>query len=241
MWCEHMTVNSHDCDENRILRPTGLFRMVQEAANLHLRSMNQDETEMRRCGKAYIVSTIGIDVKKPIMMNDKLCVRTWEANSSGVKYLRYYSVLRDGEEVAIGNCVCAMIDINNGKFIRVADCGYVFCSEGESRTPSLDCRTAIRKNLDYKYVGDFYVVYPFIDRNHHMNNTCYADMLYSAILDCTKKAMSAISISYMRQARLGDKLLLYVAEEDGKYYVKSVFEDGNVNAAAVITAFNVQY
>ena len=239
MWCEQVVVNSHDCDENRVLRPTGLFRMVQEAAYFHTRSVGQDETDMRRAGKAYIVSTIGIDVKKPIMMNDRLEVRTWEANSSGVKYLRYYSILRDGEEVALGTCVCAMIDINTGKFIRVVDCGYDFSREGESRTPSLDSRAAIRGNLDYKYVGDFNVVYSYIDRNHHMNNTCYADMLYSAIPDCNKKAMSAIAISYLHQARLGDKLKLYVAESDGKYYVKSVLADGNVNAAAVITANDV--
>lgn len=236
IWSEYVRVNSHDCDKNRIVRPTGIFRMVQEAAFLQLRNMNQDETEMQAAGRAYIVSQLGIDVKKPLMMNDSVEVRTWEANSAGAKFMRYYAILRDGEEIVSGECVCALVDINTGRLIRVRDSGYIWGGAGEGRTSSLDAHGAVRRELDYKFVRDFPVLYTFIDRNDHMNNTCYADMLYSAVPECEDKYMTAISISYLRPAKYGDVLKLFAAEEDGVYYVKSVLPSGDVNALAAIKA-----
>lgn len=236
VWSEYVKVNSHDCDKNKIVRPTGIFRMVQEAAFLQLRSVGQDETEMHEAGRAYIVSRLGIDVKKPLMMNDNVEIRTWENNSTGAKYMRYYAVFRDGEEIISGECVCALVDIETGRLIRVRDSGYVFGGDGEGREASLDSRAAVSKELNYAPAGTFPVTYMFIDRNDHMNNTCYADMMYSAIPDASDKYMSAISITYLRPAKLGDVLELFVAIDNGIYYVKSVLPDGTVNATAAIKA-----
>ena len=236
VWSEYVRVNSHDCDKNGIVRPTGIFRMVQEAAFLQLRNMDQDETKMHEAGRAYIVSQLGIDVHSPLKMNDSVEIRTWENNSTGAKYMRYYAVFRGGEEIISGECVCALVDIATGRLIRVRDSGYVFGGDGEGREASLDSRAAVRKELDYSRAGDFPVMYTFIDRNDHMNNTCYADMMYSAIPDAEDKYMKAISISYLRPAKLGDTLELFVAEDNGIYYVKSVLPDGAVNATAAIKA-----
>lgn len=236
VWSEYVRVNSHDCDKNRIVRPTSIFRMVQEAAFLQLRNVGQDETEMHEAGRAYIVSQLGIDVKKPLMMNDNVEIRTWENNSVGAKFMRYYAIFRGGEEIISGECVCALVDLATGHLIRVRDSGYVIGDAGEGREATLDARGAVRHELCYAPAGDFAVTYTFIDRNDHMNNTCYADMMYSAIPGASNKYMTAISISYLRPAKLGDVLKLYVAEEDGVYYVKSMLPSGDVCALAAIKA-----
>jgi len=236
VWSEYVRVNSHDCDKNRIVRPTGIFRMVQEAAFLQLRNMDQDETKMHEAGRAYIVSQLGIDVHKPLMMNDSVEIRTWENNSAGAKFMRYYAIFRGGEEIVSGECVCALVDITSGRLIRVRDSGYVIGDAGEGREASLDAHGAVRKELGYQFVRDFPVLYTFIDRNDHMNNTCYADMLYSAIPGAENKFLTAISITYLRPAKLGDALKLYVAEEDGTYYVKSTLPGGDICAVAAIKA-----
>jgi len=236
VWSEHITVNTHDCDKNGIVRPTGLLRIVQEAAYNHLCSLGQSEAELRRDKRAYIVSNIGIDVIKPLKMGDKVEVRTWENNSVGAKFMRYYAVLRDGEEIVCGSCVCALVNIETGRLIRVGESGFTFGASGEGRTPSLDSHGAMNKELNYVKAAEYPVLYSFIDRNDHMNNTCYADMLFSALPDCLNKQMAAISISYLRQAKKDDVLTLHVAESDGVYYVKSVLPDGALNATAAIKA-----
>ena len=235
IWSEYVTVNTHDCDKRGCVRPTGIFRIVQEAAYMQLCALGQSEEELRRDKRAYIVSNIGIDVKKPLEMCDKIEVRTWEANSSGAKFMRYYSILRGGEEIVSGSCVCALINIETGRLIRVGESGFAFGLGGESRTPSLDCHGAMNKELEYVKVKDYPVLYSFIDRNDHMNNTCYADMMFSALPDCLDKQLTAISISYLRQAKPGDVLELHLAEANGVYYVKSILPDGVLNATAAIT------
>ena len=239
IWNECVTVNSHDCDKNGFVRPTGLFRIVQEAAFFQLHTLGQDETKMHKEDRAYIVSHIGIDVKAPLRMGDRLSVHTWESGSTGVKFNRFYSVTKDGEEVVLGSCVCALIDTDTGRIMRVAESGYTFGTDDEWREPSLSSRSAMNKELCYKEVGKYPVLYAFIDRNAHMNNTCYADMMFSALPDAADKVMTAISVSYLRQAKLGDVLTLELAEQDGVYYVKSVLPDGTLNAVAAIKAETV--
>jgi acyl-ACP thioesterase len=233
IWSEIQAVNSHDCDKNRILRPTGIFRMVQEAAAHQLTAVGQDETDMHAAHRAYIVSQIGIDVIKPVYMNDSLTIKTWEANSVGAKFMRYYSVLRGDEEVVCGSCICALINTETGRFIRVSDSGYAFGGAGDERVPSLDSHGAMNKALTYKKAADFPVLYTFIDRNDHMNNTCYADMFFSAIPDCEKKYMTGISISYLRQAKLGDVLSLELADADGKYFIRAMCGETLVATAQI--------
>lgn len=236
IWRECQKVNSHDCDINSIVRPTGIFRIVQEAAASQLSVMGQDEGDMHRAGRAYIVSHIGIDVKTPIMMGDTITVNTWESGSDGVKFNRFYSIEKNGEEVISGACVCALVEIDTGRLIRVKDSGYVFGTDGAWREPSLQSRAAINKDLVYGEAGRFKVPYSFIDRNAHMNNTCYADLMFSAVPHACEKYMTAISISYLRQAKLGDELLIETAEQNGVYYVKSSFPDKTLNAIASIKA-----
>ena len=234
IWSEYITVNTHDCDKHGNARPTGIFRIVQEAAYMHLCSLGQSEDELRRDKRAYIVSNIGIDVIKPMKMGDKVEVRTWENNSAGAKFMRYYSVLRGGEEIVSGSCVCALINIETGRLMRVGESGYTFGRSGEGRTPSVDSHGVMSKELEYVKVAEYPVLYSFIDRNDHMNNTCYADMMFSAVPDCVDKQLAAISISYLRQAKLKDVLTLYLAEANGTYFVKSELPDGTLNSTAAI-------
>ena len=240
IWSEIVTVNSHDCDKNRILRPTGLFRIVQEAAAHQLSAIGQDEGAMHAAHRAYIVSRIGIDVFSPIYINDLLTVRTWEANSSGAKFMRYYSVLRGGGEVACGACICALVDTETGRIMRLADSGYCFGGVGEERVPLLDSHDAMLKSLTFEKVADYPVLYTFIDRNDHMNNTCYADMFYSSVPGCAEKYMKSISISYLRQAKPGETLQIEHAERDGVDYFKSFLPDGSVCSVAAVRAENVK-
>ncbi|MCQ2435712.1 MAG: thioesterase [Clostridia bacterium] len=235
IWAEQVTVNSHDCDVNSILRPTGVMRLMQEAASDHLYAVGRGESELRADDRAFIVSTISFDVIKPIMMRDKLRVKTWEAGSRGVKFMRYYTVERDGETIAGGECVCALVEISTGKLMRV-DCDALWNSKAETAvyTPELNPHFITDSHATFTDAGDFSVSYSFIDRNDHMNNTCYADMFYGAVPGHDEKCLSSMAVSYVRSAHLGDVLGLSYYERDGVYYMRSCFADGTVNATAKV-------
>ena len=48
-----------------------------------------------------------------------------------------------------------------------------------------------------------------------------------------------IAISYQNEAKKGDYLKLYMGKTDGKYYMRSVHEDGRINVEAEIIVENL--
>ena len=90
------------------------------------------------------------------------------------------------------------------------------------------------KTEEMTAAGKFTVPYSFIDRNRHMNNTWYADMLLSAVPDFSAERVSAFCISYLHEAKLGEEFSLCYSFDGEKYTVKSTFADGSVNALAAV-------
>ena len=58
-------------------------------------------------------------------------------------------------------------------------------------------------------VGRRPIVYSDLDFNHHMNNTKYADMLCDFIPDMAGRYVSALSLSYLREATFGDEITVH--------------------------------
>ena len=83
-------------------------------------------------------------------------------------------------------------------------------------------------------VGEYTIRYTDTDINGHMNNTNYPDMLFNAMPSPEGKLIRSIAISYQNEAKKGDYLKLYMARTDGKYYMRSVHEDGRINVEAEI-------
>ena len=82
-------------------------------------------------------------------------------------------------------------------------------------------------------IGGYGVHYGDVDQNMHMNNTKYPDM-YSNFLPLGGKMIKSITISYLGEAQIGDKLRIQRAEDGGYYYFRTVRSDGKVNSEARI-------
>ena len=72
-----------------------------------------------------------------------------------------------------------------------------------------------------------------------MNNTNYPDMLFNAMPNPEGKLIRSIAISYQNEAKKGDYLKLYMGKTDGKYYMRSVHEDGRINIEAELIVENL--
>ena len=95
-------------------------------------------------------------------------------------------------------------------------------------------RFRIPSEITLSLVGEYTIRYTDTDINGHMNNTNYPDMLFNALPNPENKVIKSIAISYQNEARCGDYLKLYMGKIDGKYYMRSVHEDGRVNVEAEI-------
>ena len=219
----------HDADSMRVIRPAGLLKYLHTASNEQLAvNYGLTEDELRRRDTAFILSAMNVDIYKPIYMEEEIEVTTFAEISHGVKFGRTYEVRRGGELVALAHAQFALVRISDRSF------GHTFDAEERTSATTFDSRIKPVKTEEMTAAGKFTVPYSFIDRNRHMNNTWYADMLLSAVPDFSAERVSAFCISYLHEAKLGEELSLCYSFDGEKYTVKSTFADGSVNALAAV-------
>ena len=86
----------------------------------------------------------------------------------------------------------------------------------------------------FSKLGERKIVYSDIDYNMHMNNTRYPNMLCDFMDISDVERICGISLSYLHEAALGDRLDILCAKVDGDYYFKTVRQDGIVCLEALV-------
>ena len=232
-WTETFRINSHDCDPAGCVRASLILRYMQETANLQLQNLGPTGDELAELGAAFILSRINISIYRPLHAWEEITVSTWGCESRGVSFNRCYQIHCGGELVAEAASVWGLIGTTEHRLYRVDEIALGF---GTDEPLELDApkRVHIPRELSLALVGERPIVYSDIDRNGHMNNTNYPDMLCDFIPGMENKRVIACSISFAGEARLGETLKVYMAESDGQYYFRTMTTDGTTNVEAIL-------
>ena len=243
MYTQKYNTLNHDADINGILRPTAIQRYMQETANRQLKDCGPSYEELWNSGKAFILSRMAVNVYRPVRQYEDIEVATWPSDSDkGAAFNRCYAIYSDGQEIARGLGVWALVDIPTKKLLRVSDVDLSNCEAGPVFTVE-GLRFRIPKD-GMTQAGKYNVTYNLVDCNMHMNNTNYPDMFYSFIPGVEKCFVKDMSITYKAEAPLGAEVTIYRSEpavnEDGSitYYFRSTVSE-NVNAEAMMTVKNM--
>ena len=225
---ENYRTRWHDTDADRILRPSQLMVYLQETANLqfvtHKRDLDKERDEV---GTAFILSRICLDIHAPLFAYEDIEVETFTCDSRGFSFNRCFRILRGGEVIAEALTVWALINIKTGKLLRAEEYDVGFENE-----PILSVNAPVRIKMPpqdaFCEVGKRTIVYSDIDYNMHMNNTRYPNMLCDFMDAADTSRISGISLSYLREAALGDTLKVMRAKLDDRYFFRTVGNDGKV-------------
>jgi len=236
VWSEQYRINSHGCDLNGTVKPSVILRYMHETANLQMQHCGPSNDELRKQGKAFILSKINMSIYEQLHAFDSIKVETWAAESRGVSFYRCSRVFRGDELVAEMVGVFALVDIENKTFCRVNDVKFGFDTEDMMLELDMPSRIRIPDGLDLTLRGEHTVTYSQTDVNMHLNNTNYLDMFCDYLPNIKNKRVITVSINYSAEAPLGETLKVYCGEDDGTYYFRTVREDGKTNAEAIIIA-----
>ncbi len=224
-----VTVDVHDVDYNGICRASSIMKYIQSAAQMQLTDNGLSYDELKRQGKAFILSKIKLEFLDTAESYDQLDATTFPCESRGFSFLRCYQLYKRGKTICRAASVWALIDINNHSLIKVSDFNLPLKTEnpldiaiGHIRLPS--------EMLD---VGTYTVTYGDLDQNRHVNNTKYAD-IFSNFLPLDGKRIDSLTISYANEAKQGDLLRVLMTNYNGYYYIRTVRPDGKTNAEAEI-------
>ncbi len=226
-------VMSQYTDADGVLRPAALLRYMQEAAANAMIADGPSYDELAKRGLIFVISKISMSIYSDIHANDEIEVETWATESTRASFNRAYRVLRDGMVVAEAVSVWALLDTSRRRLVRTTDIelGY-----REDAPLDIEIPTKLRLPEDMKLLGERRVSYSDIDRNRHMNNTAYLDLICDYVFRTAIGRVSKLTVSYVSEAPFGEELKVYMAADDDTYYIRTVREDGKVNIEAEILA-----
>lgn len=226
------TVMSQFTDKNGILKAGALLRYMQEAAYNCMRTDGESYDELAARGLVFVISKINLSIYSDIRATDEIEVQTWALESDRYSFPRAYRVLKDAKIVAEASSVWALLDINKNRLVRASDIELGYRND---EPIDLDTPTKIAiPDTSMSLVGEREVRYSDTDRNGHMNNTVYADMICDHIFRTFDGRVSSMKISFLSEAPMGCNLKVYMAREDDTFYIRTLREDNKTNIEAQV-------
>ena len=220
-YSREITVPEYDCDSFLRLRPSVMLRYIQTVAGEHLETIDLDYETLFNEGFVFVVAGTALKIYRSPISGEKIVLSTAPIMGQGAHMMRETVIDSiDGERLVECQVNWALIDANSRKLLRASDFPHELpLLEGEW-TPFFDPR-----KIRIKPVREKSAVRPVrlsdLDRNIHMNNTVYADV----ILDCFGEdylksgGVDTMFIRYHLQAQLGDELTLEYGFSDNTYSV----------------------
>ena len=239
-WEENYEIKYYDTNTNDMLGISNIFVLCQETAMRQMKECKPSYEELIAQGKAFILSSMRVECYYPIYPYENIKVKTWaDNNNKGFTTYRSYELYRDDELIGEALSTWALVSTTDKRLVKITE---VDLSNYEPETPltlEKPVKVRIPREVVLSLVGEYTVRYTDIDLNHHMNNSKYPDMLFNCLPKPENKIIKSFAITFANEAKLGDNLKIYVAYTDGKYYMRSVLEDGRTNVEAEFETENI--
>ena len=234
------TVNSHEEDFNGIVSASSVLRYMQETANLEHYYYGPTTDELRERNIAFVISRVAMKIYEPLEAFDKIKVESWLYEKRGFSFTRFGRICREGKTVAESSAIWAIVDTKTGELLRADSFEPGFGADGDSVGVPLP-RLKIPTGIALEKTGAYRVGYEDADLNRHMNNTRYPDILCDFLPaksggEHFMNGMRVVemTISYLKEAKLGSSFEVYAGEKDGVFYIRTALENGDVGAEASV-------
>lgn len=217
---ETFTVLNADGDFRRMLKPSALFRYVEQAAADHARAYDMDDAFFAARHTAFLVGKQAVEIYRMPTRGEKVTLDTaCEPCKKGS--MKRITHLRDeaGRELAMVDCRWIVVDTETERILR----------QPSWRTPHYENDTLewelpqlVHKAKDLTFAGNWTARYSLCDLNGHVNNSCYLDIACDALpLEVLRKGpLHFASIKYHREIPMGAEVAVsYAPSADGWYVV----------------------
>ncbi len=169
------------CDLNGLWKLSALLEALQETANEHCRMLHAGNDDLSAMGLTWVLFKIDLQVDRYPRAGETVAVQTFTKGSSFKFYPRYY-VVTDcaGYPVSKAGALWMLMDKSSRNTVTPKECGIVLPNERDAEIP-LKISTASNRvegeAISFPYTPE----YTDIDRNGHVNNIRYADLLCNCL------------------------------------------------------------
>ncbi len=223
----HFRVDTGAQNENGAITLSALQRILVTVSEEHLENIGLDVPKlMKNYGVSWILLSMTVEIKSPILAGERLTVKTWHTNKKGAYYRRDIEISHEnGEVAAVAASFSSIFDM---KTRRLCVNGAVL-DEVEKLDEGIELFEASpRIRLDptnLPVVLTEKVMPSWIDALGHTNNFRYGDLITDALSEETRKKLKHLKrfeLGFTGELRLGESVELRVLEENDTVFAAGI-------------------
>ncbi len=164
----------------------------------------------------FLLSRVSIKFYSNLTQEDELEISTWESGKKGALFLREVEFRKNGEVAIAHKSGWVMVDPTTRKIHRPNF--YDFNLPIDENRPSKSVELGKIELTKPELIAQKEIKYSDLDCNGHIYNAFYGDFLTDILPQAIyEKNMSEFRINYINEAKLGEKINLYISYENEKH------------------------
>ena len=216
---EEFTVALDEIDFLERLKPSAVLQYFQDLATVHADIIGIGFEEMAARNMIWVLSKLSVKYYRSPKVGERIKVTTFPRKPSTAYALRDFYITDKNENVIVsGSSKWLVIDINNHMIRR---CSPLFSYPDDvyfPNEPFEDPNKALLNARDgeMKHIMSDIVHLTDIDRNGHMNNARYGDILLNAFTPEYLKGreIERFDLNFLNEMKIADKYDVYCVTDD---------------------------
>ncbi len=219
---QEFTFKDTDFDNNDELKASSLMYIFQEAAGEHAQQLNLGFDDLIANNNMWVLTKVRFKIHSTMFPNVEYRIETYPRPRKGITFYRDYYVYDSADNLmATGTSQWCIVNFETRKVERTRiDFDGEFIDH-----PAFDDGIAKIKAVNPVFSKSYKVGQEDLDQNEHVNNCRYADMIESVL---GERGYSELSIHFVKEALLGDKIMLHKEEQDDGLLVMGNLSDDTV-------------
>ena len=221
-------IESYEVTPDGNLKVSALFRIFQRIAGDDLDSAGLTYDALRDMGIVFVLTKMSVEFMENIRVYDEITVITRPRGCKGAVYIRDYDVYMGDTRVAYCTSQWVIIDFNTRKILRPSTIAEKFLLKDDLE----DIYPIENKKFRFKTdeltkIDTRRIYYSHLDRNEHMNNTFYPDIVLDYLPDSYKGDLKgkSVTVHYTTEITAGEQMAIYVNEAEDGFCIMAVNTD----------------
>lgn len=228
---EKIKLLNSNFDLNDRLKPTSIFELFQDVACVHGEQMGVGFEEMLEKKLFWVVSRVKYDVLIDPKVYQDVIIETWYHKKGRIDFDRDYLIKDlDGNVLVKGTSKWCVISTETRRLETIDKINYP-----DEYYPEVNYEERFVKTPCIEREGEpaysHTVSYNEIDHNLHLNNVNYATYVYNAL---KAKEFSHFQLNFIEECKLGERLDVFVKEDENSGYLVAGYVDDKVKFSAYV-------
>ncbi|MCE1190152.1 MAG: thioesterase [Ignavibacteria bacterium] len=225
-WRENYYLSSYHIDIQGRTFITSLFQFMLNSAWAHANQSDFSYDELKKEGNFWVLSRFYAEFDAMPVWNDVITLETWGKGVDRLFAVRDFEMfLPTGKQFARASSAWLILDRQTLKPQRPQ--GLNQHSQFSTKREAVACRfDKVPEYAESVKVGEFIVRYSDIDLNRHVGSAAYLRW----VVDCfpnqitLEKRIKSFEINYLAEGHLGDRIAIYLAEDNDRFICSVVRE-----------------